>query len=228
MIVYKVSADRKIGWIHFDVDKLVIDKPIVQELHEKMDKIYVVSQDAKEHFCDMFPSMKDKSEVRYNVVDKNMILKMSDEPVERIKVPDCKTIVTLGRLSAEKGQDIIPDVADILRDRGLRFKWYLIGDGNLRDAIEKRIIRLGLENHIILLGTKKNPYPYIKQADLYVQTSIHEGFCITLAEALIFAQHIISTDCAGAREQLRNGTDCIVQRNADEIANAILCYVDRA
>ena len=88
---------------------------------------------------------------------------------------------------------------------------------------EEKTKALGVENEVVLLGTKTNPYPYLKQADLYVQTSIHEGFCITLGEAKSFGIPIISTEFAGAHEQLDGQKLCaVVQRSAIELFNAIL------
>ena len=79
-----------------------------------------------------------------------------------------------------------------------------------------------LEEHFILLGTKNNPYPYIKQCDIYVQPSRHEGYCITLAEARAFNKPIITTDFVGAREQIENGHDGLITKfDETEIYNAI-------
>lgn len=220
---FHVDADEYIGWIHFDVSKIKPDRKMMLYLHEKMKKIYVVSQSALDAFTAMFPELKEKSELRYNVVDKKQILALAEEPVESIREPGIKTIVTLGRLTSEKGQDIIPEVAAKLKEVGLSFRWYLIGDGGLRKQIEEKTKELGVENEVVLLGTKTNPYPYLKQADLYVQTSIHEGFCITLGEAKAFDLPIVSTDCAGAHEQLDGQKRCaVVQRSTTELCNAIL------
>lgn len=223
IVCYKVDADTKIGWIHFDISKLVIDRKLFLDLHSKMEKIYVVSQEALDKFCNAFPELKLKCEVKYNVVDSKNILKMADEKVEFLKGDDETIIMTLGRLEKEKGQDIIPQVAEELKEKNMNFKWYLIGDGGLRKTIEEEIKSVGLEEYVILLGAKSNPYPYLKQADIYVQTSIHEGFCITLAEAKVFDNAIISTDFTGASEQLENRKNSyVVYRDKCDISDAIL------
>ena len=132
-------------------------------------------------------------------------------------------IVTLGRLSAEKGQDIIPYAARILEDRGLEFRWYLIGDGKLREKIEEIAADVGASDRLSFCGTQINPYPFLLQADIYVQTSRHEGYGIAIAEAKVFDLPVVSTDCTGACEQLEGRENSrIAGRRADEIAEAIL------
>ena len=218
----RINADAYIGWIHFDVSKLVLDKEMVLYLHQGMKKIYVVSKAALNSFTTVFPQLKDVAELRYNIVDPVQITTLAMETSECIREPNAKTIVTLGMLTKEKGQDIVPEVAVKLKTAGIAFKWYLIGDGGLRTTIEKRAKVLGVGNEVIMLGTQMNPYPYLSQADVYVQTSIHEGFCITLAEAKVFNIPIISTDCAGAHEQLDERLNCmVVERDVSRIYEAI-------
>ncbi|MDD6633816.1 MAG: glycosyltransferase [Ruminococcus sp.] len=219
----KVNAKKRIGWIHFDIRKIHFNHDFLLKLHKNMEKIYVVSNEGLQAFVSEFPVLKEKCELKYNVIDKTQILTKSTEKTELIKQDGVITILTLGRLSSEKGQDIIPDIALKLKETGKEFKWYIIGDGSLRTIIEEKISELNLEDCVILLGTKPNPYPYLKQADIYVQTSIHEGYCITLAEAKLFGMPIVSTDFAGAREQLdeiENGF--VVKRNVNELYELIL------
>lgn len=221
-IVHHVKATYKVGWVHFDVSKLNYDSQFLELLHAPLDRIYIVSPQAYSSFVTAFPALKHKCEIKYNVIDAQMILELAKEPADYINSAGYSTIVTLGRLSPEKGQDIIPEIALRLKEHGVRFRWYLIGDGNLRGKLERDIQANHLEDEIILLGTKINPYPYLKQADLYVQTSIHEGFCITLAEAKAFDLPIVSTDCAGAHEQLDGRENCcVVERDVDALYQAI-------
>lgn len=225
---YHVVADKKIGWIHFDISKLPVDHNMMLLLHKNMCKIYVVSRQAMNAFTREFPQLSDKCELRYNVVDHIAIRKLADEKTERIREEGIVTIVTLGRLSSEKGQDIVPEIAHKLKEKGLRFKWYLIGDGNLRSTIEDSVKRFAVEDFIVLLGTKANPYPYLKQADCYVQTSVHEGYCITLAEAKAFDLPIVSTDFAGALEQLDGREKSIItQRDVTALADAIETLIEK-
>lgn len=220
-VAYHISAKEKIQWIHFDVSKFQFNLKTVKHLYRHFQKICIVSDEARIQFLKVMPEMADRTLTYHNVVSPQKCQELAtgsgfDDKWDKIR------IVTLGRLSAEKGQDIIPEIALRLKEHGVRFRWYLIGDGNLRSKLEQAIHAKQLEDEIILLGTKVNPYPYLKQADLYVQTSIHEGFCITLAEAKAFDLPIVSTDCAGAHEQLDGRENCcVVERDADTLYQAI-------
>ena len=95
--------------------------------------------------------------------------------------------------------------------------------GSLKESIITEIRKYSVENEVVLEGAKVNPYPYFNETDIYVQTSKHEGFCLTLAEAKVFKKPIVSTKCAGAEEQLLGVENSyIVTRNIAEIENAII------
>lgn len=120
------------------------------------------------------------------------------------------TIVTVGRLSPEKGQQMIPKSTRILLDQGYEIYWYLVGDGPLRAEVEQEIKKYDVQDHVILLGTKMNPYPYIKNCDIYVQPSFTEGYCTTTMEAKILHKPIITTDAPGMREQFVSGENGLI------------------
>lgn len=223
VVLNYVSAGQYYGWIHFDVNQLVIEKKSQYALHNRFDKIFVVSKKALQSFVSLFPELKEKCELKYNILDEKTINKLSKEKVTRLRNNGEIIIVTLGRLTKEKGQDIVPDIALELKKANLCFKWVLIGDGSLREVIKVKAAQYGLSNEIELIGTQKNPYPYLKQADIYVQTSVHEGYCITLAEARFFDLNIISTKFAGAEEQLNNyRKGIVVDREIKQLKEAIL------
>lgn len=221
-VAYHVDAREKIQWIHFDVSKFQFNLKTVKHLYRRFQKICVVSDEAKTQFLKVMPEMADRTSTYHNVVSAKKCRELAEMDSGFDDIWDSIRIVTLGRLSAEKGQDIIPEIALRLKKNGILFRWYLIGDGNLRSKLEHEIHENHLENEIKLLGTKVNPYPYLKQADLYVQTSIHEGFCITLAEAKAFDLPIVSTECAGAHEQLDDMENCcVVERDIEALYQAI-------
>ena len=218
---YKVKARMKIGWIHFDVSKISLIKKTMLKLHNDYFKIYIVSKEGYNNFVEIFPELEQKCEIKYNVISSKYIKELANHSIDDMKCKGIK-IVTLGRLSYEKGQDMIPEIAYRLKQQSIEFKWYLIGDGNLNKNILEYITKFDLQDYVILLGTKDNPYPYLKNADLYVQTSRYEGYCISLAEARVFELPIVTTNFVGANEQLINNiTGKIVSIDIDDLYNAI-------
>ena len=218
-----IEAPVKVQWIHFDIRKFQFNAETARKLYPKFQHVFVVSEEARQALVQVLPEIEGITRTVPNVISANLCRQEAEQGEGFTDGYTGKRIVTLGRLSVEKGQDIIPDVAAELAATGLEFRWYLVGDGKLRSVIEEKSAALGIADRVVLLGTKTNPYPYLKDADLYVQTSVHEGFCITLGEAKVFGMPIVSTNCAGAYEQLDGLSNSrIVEREKDEILQAVL------
>lgn len=228
-VLYYIQAKEKVQWIHFDVNKFHFNTKMCRRLYPKFDRINVVSEEAKKALLKKIPKIASKTSTVLNVVSAEQCHALADAGHGfEDGYTDGKRIVTVGRLSKEKGQDIIPEVAAYIKSKGMTFRWYLVGDGKLKADIENKCNKYNVSSDIVFLGTTPNPYQYLKQADIYVQTSVHEGFCITLAEAKVFNLPIISTDCAGAHEQLDGVTGChVVQREVSEIGNAIIKEMEK-
>lgn len=222
-ICEKVNAPIKCGWIHFDVTKFGIDKGMTRCLYQQYKKIFIVSQTAKEKFDRIFPKLKNKTEVFYNIVSKEQVKELALKGPTFTDNFQGVRILTVGRLSAEKGQDIAIQALKILIEKGYNAKWYFVGDGKLRKECELLAARLGITDYVEFLGTKTNPYGYMKDCDIYMQPSRHEGFCITLAEALCFQGPIVSTNFTGAEEQLASRKNGIVTKmSASDISEGIM------
>lgn len=227
-ILFFVEAKKKIQWVHFDVSKFNFNKKICRKLYPKFDEIRIVSDEARSQLIRRIPEISRKVIVHPNVVSAEQCRKMAEMGEGFTDGFKGIHIVTVGRLSEEKGQDIIPEVASQLKYNGINFKWYLIGNGKLRPTIEKMCKKCSVEDDIVFLGTQVNPYRFLQEADLYVQTSKHEGYCITLAEAKVFNIPIVSTECAGAHEQLDGIEHCIVvERNTNNLVNALVHIICR-
>lgn len=221
-VLEHLSARKKIQWIHFDVSKFGLNIEFAKHNYPKFDKVYVVSDAAKEQLLNLIPEIADITETRHNVVSKDQCLKEAEKDVGFTDDFKGIRILTVGRLSKEKGQEIIPDVAKKLKEAGYHFRWYLIGSGKTEEEIRRKISDYHLEENVILLGTIKNPFPYYAQCDLYVQTSLHEGYCISLAEAQVFNKPIVSTDVAGARDLLTGDKKArVVNYSAEELYNTL-------
>lgn len=114
-------------------------------------------------------------------------------------------ILTVGRLSHQKGIDEAIRMAVRLKTEGLKFRWYVVGDGEEHEILQRQIDEANIGKQFILLGQKLNPYPFFRECDIYAQPSRWEAFCLTLAEAKVFRKPIIVTDFVGAREQIQDG-----------------------
>nr|WP_275584386.1 glycosyltransferase [Pullulanibacillus pueri] len=170
----------------------------------------------------MFPELRERTSVFYNILDAIKIYNLAEEEKGFDDSFNGIRILTVGRMDSAKGYDIIPLILHRLLSDGLHVKWYCVGDGDYRETVEGLIKKYNLEKNMILLGLKKNPYPYFRECDIYVQPSRNEGFCNTLSEAKVFSKPIISTDFVGAREQIKEGkTGLIVKFDEDELFLAI-------
>lgn len=221
-VLNKIKAKKKVQWVHFDVTKIGFNHSFESKLFNKFDKVFVVSKEGRKKLINLIPSIEDKSEVFPNIVSKNLIQNQAKEGIGFQDDFDGIRILTVGRLTQEKGQDIAIGVLAKLIDAGYNVKWYCVGEGSSRPKYEKLIKEYNLEENFILLGADPNPYSYIDQCDIYVQPSRHEGYCITLAEARCLNKPIVTTDFAGAKEQIiSEQTGIIVGTNEKDIYNAV-------
>ena len=209
-MVLAADADKRVAFIHGDATKGKRAARLNDHLVCQMDRIYSVSERAKDLFLEMHPACKGSVDVMYNVILPDEIRSKAEEPAEEILNDGKITLCTVGRLSPEKGQQMIPEIAQMMRDSGWDFRWYLVGDGGLRGQLEQEIAKRDLQAYVILLGSKVNPYPYMKKCDIYVQTSYSEAYCITTAEAKVLCKPVVTTNAPGLREQFISGENGLI------------------
>jgi glycosyltransferase involved in cell wall biosynthesis len=222
-VIEIIKAKKKCCWIHFDISKVGLEEKMVKTLYATYTKIFCVSEQAKEIFDSQFPELSTKTEVYFNTIRRERIQAQSKE-YKAYSDNFCGIrILTIGRLSKEKGQLLALDALNILLQHNVKAKWYFVGEGNTLTKCQEKVTDLGLEHSVEFCGAKTNPYPYIKGCDVYVQPSLHEGYCITLAEARVFSQPIVATDFTGAKEQLTNRANAYITKiNAESLAKGIL------
>lgn len=209
--LYRIQARKKIFWVH---GKTLCEPASMwnrDSEYSKFDAICCVSKTAQMFFSILYPSAGDKTMVIHNFFNIQDIHVQAAKTIK--EAMNTVSIVTVGRLSKEKGQNMIPKTARILLDKGFVFKWYLIGDGDLKTCIEKEIEHNQVKDYVILLGAKKNPYPYMKNCDIYVQTSFLEAHCLTVEEAKILGKPIVITPELSMMEQIRHAETGLIARN---------------
>lgn len=223
----KVNAKKKIAWIHTDYSYIDIDVESELKMWSAYDNIISISDDVTKAFLKKFPSLENKITVIENILSKQFI----DEQVGLINIDDefdnsKLKLLSVGRFCEAKNFDNVPEIASIIKSKGIDFKWYIIGYGSDEDLIKSKIAEFGMYDTVIILGKKENPYPYIKACDIYVQPSRYEGKAVTVHEAQILNKPIIITDYPTAKSQLTNGFDGVIvsmdnQDCADGIAKVI-------
>lgn len=218
----KIKSKLKVQWIHSDINHTFNDLGFGKRYYKKFNQIICVSKAALKSFKEKYPECKNVK-VLYNVIDYEAIYKLSKIGETFAKDIEGLKILTVGRLSLEKGIDLIPEIANILKEKDIKFCWYIVGDGELRGLLESKIVEYHLEKNLLLIGNKNNPYPYFKDCDMYVQPSRHEGYGISVAEAKFFDKKIILTNFASAQELANNYPNIeITNFSPEDIAKKII------
>lgn len=223
-IVDKVKANKKIGWIHNDYNKLDTDPEFDTSYFDQLNHIVTVSGECEKALHRTFPKHKEKVSVIYNIVSPKVIHHLSAERSEydSDQAGEAINIVSIGRLHAQKNFELAILSCKELVTRGYNIRWRVIGEGDERKYLTELIHANGLQNHFELLGLRPNPYPYMRHADLYVQTSKYEGKSIAIDEAKILEKPIVVTNFSTARDQMDDGINgLIVEMNAASIADGI-------
>lgn len=211
-VAEKINAKKKIAWIHTDYERVQVDQESQQKMWDRYDRIISISDKVSESFIKTFPALKSKIQVVENIMPMKYMKELVNEfPVQR-EMPEDGTIklLSIGRFCKAKNFDNIPDICSRLCNTGLNVKWLIIGYGGDELLIRRKIQEMGMQDHVIILGKKENPYPYIRACDLYVQPSRYEGKCVSVIEAQILNRPVVITDYATSASQLRNGFDGII------------------
>ena len=218
-----VQASKKIAWINADVYEAGYDMDYCRQFYDKMNHIVPVSEALREKLTNCSPWLKNKLTCIYDIVNQDLVQKLAMEPInDMIPKDGVISIVTVGRLAVAKNHLLAVDAARLLRDSGVRFKWYFVGDGETKPTVVKRIAEYDLKEHVILLGIRENPYPYMARADIYVQTSSFEGFGLTIAEAKILHKPIVSTNFDVVYDQIVDGENgLIAEMTPESVAESI-------
>lgn len=219
----KVHADRKVVWVHNDYRTAGYSKKDDYPYFADMDAIVSVSNECVDVLRDEFPEFRERMHYIENITSSALIRKQAELFIPQEYDTSVHNILSIGRLWPQKGFDMAIDAAKILKDKGLDFRWFIIGEGYLEDALTKQISSAGLEESVILLGTRSNPYPYIQNCSVLVQTSRYEGKSVVLDEGKILCAPIVTTAYPTAKDQIADRQEgLIVEMSADGIANGVL------
>ena len=204
----RVRAKKKAAFVHIDYVQAGYGKALDLDCYQRMDHIFTVSNEVKEHFLEVYPSYENKVSVFPNLVDQKRVCRLAEEGEGFPDAFHGVRILTVGRLTEQKRYDVAIDAMALLKKTSpVPVRWYVLGEGALREQLERQIQKLGLEKEFHLLGVKANPFPYYRGCDLYVHATGYEGKSIAIQEAQILGKPILATDCSGNREQIEPDVD---------------------
>lgn len=223
----KVNADKKIAWIHTDYSTVSVDIESELKMWSQYDYIASISNDVTNAFLVKFPSLEDKIVLIENILSKDFIEKQSNLfDVSGKMQSDLIKFLSVGRFCEAKNFDNVPEIASLIKAKGIDFKWYIIGYGSDEALIKSKIAEYNISDTVIILGKKDNPYPYIKACDIYVQPSRYEGKCVAVREAQILDKPVVITNYTTAQSQLNDGFDgAIVPMDNAGCANALADFI---
>ena len=216
IVLEKVRASKRVAWVHTDYSRIDVNVAMELPVWDSFDKIVAVSASVKKTFVERFPSLTEKTIVIENILSPSFVRAQAEaipnNEIQKEMPQETETVILLsiGRFSTPKNFDNVPEICRQVLSKGISVRWYIIGFGGDEALIRKRIAAVRMEDHVILIGKKENPYPYLKACDIYIQPSRYEGKAVTVREAQILGKPVIVTDYSTAHSQVRDGLDGII------------------
>jgi glycosyltransferase involved in cell wall biosynthesis len=210
VVLRKVSAKKKICWIHTDYTHIDVNEKLELPVWNGYHSIMSISSEVTHCFLHKFPSLKGKIVEMENILSPTFIRERAEEKHVQLGFKDEIVLLTIGRFSYQKKLEDIPALCRLLREKGLPVKWYIIGYGGSDEYIRTAITENRMEEFVILLGKQTNPYPYIKACEWYVQPSRYEGKSVVVREAQILCKPVIITNYPTASSQVQQGVDGVI------------------
>lgn len=223
----KVNAKKKLCWVNIDYKFAGYNRKFDFKYYEKFDNIVAVSNACTNVLKNVFPEFKDKIITIYDIISEKLINNMASEGKGFIDDYKGIRILTIGRLVYQKGYEYAIEAAKYLKENNIDFRWYAIGEGNLKEELNKMVNKYKLSNEFKFLGTFTNPYPFIKECDIYCQPSRFEGFGLAIAEARILNKPIVATNFDIVYDQIRDGENGVIaEMNGDNLGENIQLLIE--
>lgn len=231
-IARKVMAKRKMVWIHADIDKAnYVDERILFGFDKAYSGYIFVSDESCKAAQKAFPLLNTRSYVVHNMCDDDSIRILAEEDIdESFNMEDGTWLLSVANLREEKNYPRMIETMKHLRDSGVDIRWLCIGSTAnlfLLNKVRSMLAQYQLEDRFILMGTKKNPYNYMRRCKAVVVLSDFESWSLVITEAKLLGIPVISTRTSGALEQIEdNKTGVLVPFDSKEIADQIMGFLD--
>ena len=241
-----VRAKKKICWIHTDYTRIDVNAELELPIWDSFDYVTSISPDVTKTFLQVFPSLAPKIIEIENILSSTFVRYRADEiestdnrqqttdlnqQLSAIShQPSAINLLSIGRFTNQKNFDNLPDICkktlELLKEKNIDVRWYIIGFGADENLIRQKIVETGMQEHVIILGKKENPYPYIKACDIYVQPSRYEGKSVTVREAQMLYKPVVVTNYPTASSQIQDGKDgIIVPLNNEGCAKGLVEFI---
>lgn len=218
-----IKAKKKVAFVHTDYGKAGYTRKLDKDCYLHYDRLFMISNETKECFLKYYTEFENKTEIFNNLLDKKRIFEMADKGTGFQDEYEGQRILSLGRLVPIKEFEHSVKAMELLKSKGMSVRWYLLGEGEAREQLESLIEELGLQEDFLLPGAVENPYPYLKQADVYVHATGYEGKSIAIQEAQILGCPLLVSNCGGNREQVVHEWDGLIcELNAEDISQSVL------
>ncbi len=224
-----VTAKRKIVFVHNDYRTANYSAADDAPYFARMDDIVSISEKCVEVLREVFPQDQDRMQYLENITSSAVVRARAQafDPPEYGR--EGLQILSIGRLWSQKGFELAIDAAALLKARGLKYHWYVVGEGPLRPELEKQIAERGVTEEFRLLGTRSNPYPHIRCCDMLVQPSRYEGKSVVLDETKMLCKPIVATAYPTVADQVQDGMEgLVVPLSAQDVADGILRMAEDA
>lgn len=222
-----VKAVKKVAFVHIDYSMAGYNRKLDGDCYQAFQRIFAVSDETRRGFLKMNPELEDKTRVFHNMINQELIREKALSGTGFTDDYQGFRILTVGRLTQQKALEVSIDAMKLLKERGREARWYVLGEGDQREKLQRRIKNLGLEEEFVLPGAVDNPYPFFAQTDLYVHATRYEGKSVAIQEAQTLGCAILVSDCNGNREQLTDKVDGrICQFNPESICDHIIWMMD--
>lgn len=242
-VIDKVNAQKKILWIHNDFNEIKKNENAViyESYFRKADTVVSISNKCVDILKQNYPNLVKKFYCLPNLTSGSLLKNMSEEFEVSEFEKNKFNILSIGRLTRQKGFELAIDALNILKEEYSDIHWWIIGAGELEDQLKKQVKDNDLEEYITFLGLKANPYPYIRSCDLLVQPSRWEGKSVVLDEAKILAKPILATNYSTIKDQLKDNKEGLITdisssaiaegiaklRENPQLYNSIQCYLEK-
>ena len=208
----KVRAKKKVCWIHTDYSVVDVNAEDELPVWSAFDYVVSISNDVTKSFLKAFPTLENKIVLMENILSPTFVRQRAEEFDALSELPKgCLKLLSVGRFSKAKNYDNVPDICRRMVEIGdVDFRWYIIGYGPDEQLIRSKIAEAGMEDRIIILGKRSNPYPYIRACDIYIQPSRYEGKSVTVREAQMLYKPVVVTNYPTASSQIKDGHDGVI------------------